>query len=89
MSRQQPQGVVLTGYHSNLELLPKTGPRAAASPADPDPEPEPSAPRWEYKSVRFVKTARLLVFVSRESAREQRSMIVLVFFPPTPTCFFF
>lgn len=53
MSRQQPQGVVLTGYHSNLELLPKTGPRAAARPADP--EPEPSSPRWEYKSVKTLR----------------------------------
>ncbi|XP_053193472.1 rho GTPase-activating protein 18 [Scomber japonicus] len=33
MSRQQQQtqGVVLTGYHSNVEMLPKTG------PCDPDP----------------------------------------------------
>lgn len=37
MSRQQQsQGVVLTGYHSNTELLPKSGP-CAPCPAEPDP----------------------------------------------------
>lgn len=50
MSRQQqqPQGVVLTGYHSNLEPLPKSGPLPPARPADP--EPEPNAPRWELNN---------------------------------------
>lgn len=42
MSRQQQsQGVVLTGYHSNAELLPKTGPSAPCPAAH---EPESSAP---------------------------------------------
>lgn len=39
MNRQPTQGVVLTGYHSNAELLAKSGPRAAVPPADPDREP--------------------------------------------------
>ncbi|XP_068199309.1 rho GTPase-activating protein 18 isoform X2 [Antennarius striatus] len=40
MSRQQhqSQGVVLTGYHSNAELLPKTGQRANVCPAALDSE---------------------------------------------------
>lgn len=40
MSRQQQQtqGVVLTGYHSNAEMLPKTGP-CAPCPAAQDHEP--------------------------------------------------
>lgn len=40
MSRQQQQsqGVVLTGYHSNAELLPKSGPCGSSCPPDPDPE---------------------------------------------------
>lgn len=54
MSRQQqqPQGVVLTGYHSNLEPLPKSGLRPPARPADPEPEPEPeaNAPRWDFNN---------------------------------------
>ncbi|KAM6915116.1 rho GTPase-activating protein 18 [Xenentodon cancila] len=32
MSRQQPRGVVLTGYHSNAELLPQTGLRESRCP---------------------------------------------------------
>lgn len=43
MSRQQQsQGVVLTGYHSNAELLPKTGP-CAPCPAEHDPDSDSSA----------------------------------------------
>lgn len=34
--QQQSQGVVLTGYHSNTELLPKTGPCAPSSCPDPE-----------------------------------------------------
>ncbi|XP_026174890.1 rho GTPase-activating protein 18 [Mastacembelus armatus] len=38
MSREQPesQGVVLTGYHSNAELLPKSGPCAPSCPRGQD-----------------------------------------------------
>lgn len=46
--QQQSQGVVLTGYHSNLEPLPKSGPPPPARPADP--ELEPSAPRWDLNN---------------------------------------
>ncbi|KAM7395615.1 hypothetical protein PAMA_007062 [Pampus argenteus] len=47
MSRQQPefQGVVLTGYHSNAELLPKTGPCAPCQSAQ---EHEPSRKTGHY-----------------------------------------
>lgn len=41
MSRHQSQGVVLTGYHSNAELLPQTGlcgGSASSCPPDRDPE---------------------------------------------------
>ncbi|AWP19848.1 putative rho GTPase-activating protein 18 [Scophthalmus maximus] len=40
MSRQQQQtqGVVLTGYHSNAELLPKTGLCAPGCPPALDPD---------------------------------------------------
>lgn len=43
--QQQSQGVVLTGYHSNLEPLPRSGALLPARPADP--EPEPNALRWD------------------------------------------
>ena len=33
-AQQESQGVVLTGYHSNAELLPKNG---VSSASDPDP----------------------------------------------------
>ncbi|XP_075940908.1 rho GTPase-activating protein 18 isoform X1 [Anarhichas minor] len=48
MSRQQQQsqGVVLTGYHSNAELLPKTGP-SCASAQDHEP-PVPSRRTGHY-----------------------------------------
>lgn len=45
MSRQQTQGVVLTGYHSNAELLPKTGPRATGCP--PAQDLDLPVPRWD------------------------------------------
>ncbi|XP_070843983.1 rho GTPase-activating protein 18 isoform X1 [Chaetodon trifascialis] len=46
MSRQQQQlqGVVLTGYHSNAELLPKTGPLAPSGQ-----DPESTAARWDIR----------------------------------------
>lgn len=47
MSRDESHGVVLTGYHSNAELLPKVGPRAPARPSAVDPEP--TAPRWDKR----------------------------------------
>lgn len=47
MSRDESHGVVLTGYHSNAELLPKAGPRAPARP--PAVDPEPTAPRWDNR----------------------------------------
>lgn len=48
MSRQQQesQGVVLTGYHSNAELLPKIGPRAPVS-CPPVQVHEPAMPRCD------------------------------------------
>lgn len=88
--QQQPQGVVLTGYHSNLEPLPKSGPRPPARPVDP--EPEPNAPRWDLNNSnggKRGKTERVKFCVEspclfamcerRDSAREQRSMSVLGF----------
>uniref|UniRef100_H3D050 Rho GTPase activating protein 18 n=1 Tax=Tetraodon nigroviridis TaxID=99883 RepID=H3D050_TETNG len=45
MSRDESHGVVLTGYHSNAELLPKAAPRAPARPSAVDPEP--TAPRTQ------------------------------------------
>ncbi|XP_037305168.2 rho GTPase-activating protein 18 isoform X1 [Pungitius pungitius] len=49
MSRQQTQGVVLTGYHSNVEQLPKTGPRAAGCPPAQDHDlPVPSRRTGHY-----------------------------------------
>ena len=45
MSRQQSQGVVLTGYHSNAELLQQTGPRESSCP----PVPDSNAHRWEVR----------------------------------------
>ncbi|XP_061901096.1 rho GTPase-activating protein 18 isoform X2 [Entelurus aequoreus] len=46
MSRQpqQPQGVVLTGYHSNAELLPKPG---LCVPCPSGQEQHPPAARWD------------------------------------------
>ncbi|XP_037837561.1 rho GTPase-activating protein 18 [Kryptolebias marmoratus] len=38
MSRHQAQGVVLTGYHSNAELIPQTGPCPPSCPSEPDRE---------------------------------------------------
>ncbi|XP_054474618.1 rho GTPase-activating protein 18 isoform X2 [Anoplopoma fimbria] len=51
MSRQQQQsqGVVLTGYHSNAELLPKTGPCATSCATVQDQEPSvPSRKTGHY-----------------------------------------
>lgn len=48
--QQQSQGVVLTGYHSNLEPLPRSGALPPARPADPDPDPEPNALRWDLNN---------------------------------------
>lgn len=74
--QQQPQGVVLTGYHSNLEPLPKSGPLPPARPADL----EPNATRWDLNNSNGERTkffSRESVFVTcerRDSAREQRSL---------------
>lgn len=90
MSRQQQQqqsqqGVVLTGYHSNLEPLPRSGPPPAARPAEPEPQPETNSSRWDLNNssgerVRvfivfiFFFLSRLVPVVCRtDSAREQRS----------------
>lgn len=43
--QQQSQGVVLTGYHSNAELLPNPGRRAPACPSALSTEAP--APRWD------------------------------------------
>lgn len=43
--QQQPQGVVLTGYHSNAELLPKSGLCAPSGP--PAQDPGSTEPRWD------------------------------------------
>ncbi|XP_062267169.1 rho GTPase-activating protein 18 [Platichthys flesus] len=52
MSRQQQQsqGVVLTGYHSNAELLPQTAPRSPScqSARDPETPTEPSRRTGHY-----------------------------------------
>lgn len=47
MSRQQQesQGVVLTGYHSNAELLPKAGPCAPS--CAPGQDPQSTVTRWD------------------------------------------
>lgn len=55
MSRDESHGVVLTGYHSNAELLPKAGPRAPARPSAVDPEP--TAPRWDKRACGCHATA--------------------------------
>lgn len=47
MSRDESHGVVLTGYHSNAELLPKAGPRAPARLSAVDPES--IEPRWDKR----------------------------------------
>ncbi|KAM9339555.1 rho GTPase-activating protein 18 [Symphorus nematophorus] len=49
--QQQTQGVVLTGYHSNAELLPKTGPCAAVCPSALDPEPTVPSRRTGHYTV--------------------------------------
>lgn len=92
--QQQPQGVVLTGYHSNLEPLPKSRPRPPTRPVEPEPEPEPepNAPRWDLNTsngelvggierVKFCDESPCLFAMCerRDSAREQRSMSVLGF----------
>ncbi|XP_038582582.1 rho GTPase-activating protein 18 isoform X2 [Micropterus salmoides] len=47
--QQQPQGVVLTGYHSNAELLPKSGLCAPSGPPAQDPgSTEPSRRTGHY-----------------------------------------
>ncbi|XP_060908329.1 rho GTPase-activating protein 18 isoform X1 [Labrus mixtus] len=53
MSRQQQesQGVVLTGYHSNAELLPKTGPCASSCPSAQDHEPNSHSRRTGHYAV--------------------------------------
>lgn len=53
MSRQQQQsqGVVLTGYHSNAELLPKTGPCAPSCPTAPDAESSAHSRRTGHYTV--------------------------------------
>lgn len=55
MNRDESHGVVLTGYHSNAELLPKAGPRAPARPSAVDPEP--TAPRWDKRVCSCVAWA--------------------------------
>lgn len=56
MSREEPQGVVLTGYHSNAELLAKTGPRATPVRPSSVEEPEPTAHRWDMRVCAAVKS---------------------------------
>ena len=56
MSRQQQsQGVVLTGYHSNAELLSQTG--LCASSCPPVPDPEAAVPRWGVSSCVCIISA--------------------------------
>nr|XP_046229252.1 rho GTPase-activating protein 18 isoform X2 [Scatophagus argus] len=49
--QQQSQGVVLTGYHSNAEMLPTTGPRAPAHPSNLDPDSAAPSRRTGHYSV--------------------------------------
>ncbi|KAI4802278.1 hypothetical protein KUCAC02_020127 [Chaenocephalus aceratus] len=60
MSRQQQesQGVVLTGYHSNAELLPKIGPRAPVS-CPPVQVHEPAMPRTGHYTVQQNQNTHL------------------------------
>ncbi|CAJ1077342.1 rho GTPase-activating protein 18 isoform X2 [Xyrichtys novacula] len=53
MSRQQQesQGVVLTGYHSNAELLPKTGPCVSSCPSAQGHEPNLHSRRTGHYAV--------------------------------------
>ncbi|TWW69019.1 Protein sel-1 -like protein 1 [Takifugu flavidus] len=51
MSRDESHGVVLTGYHSNAELLPKVGPRAPARPSAVDPEPTAPSRRTGHYTI--------------------------------------
>lgn len=75
MSRQQQetQGVVLTGYHSNAELLPKTG---ACAPAQ---EHEHTSLRWEiYVLLLFTSTVKTEDSSDRRDVsirKEQRSQL--------------
>lgn len=83
MSRQQSQGVVLTGYHSNAELLPKTGPRAAV--CVPALDPEPTAPRWDiWVCVAVVSRFEMwaikgVCVCERERAKVNDGVIFLIF----------
>ncbi|KAM9840792.1 rho GTPase-activating protein 18 [Aulostomus maculatus] len=52
--QQQSQGVVLTGYHSNAELLPKTGPCA---PSAQDQEPTAASRRTGQYTVQQNQSA--------------------------------
>lgn len=49
--QQQSQGVVLTGYHSNAELQPKTGPRASSCASAQDHEPPVPSRRTGHYTV--------------------------------------
>ncbi|XP_003971663.2 rho GTPase-activating protein 18 isoform X1 [Takifugu rubripes] len=51
MSQDESHGVVLTGYHSNAELLPKVGPRAPARPSAVDPEPTAPSRRTGHYTI--------------------------------------
>ncbi|XP_074541117.1 rho GTPase-activating protein 18 isoform X1 [Halichoeres trimaculatus] len=49
--QQQSQGVVLTGYHSNAELLPKTGPCSSSCPSAQEHEPNLNSRRTGHYAV--------------------------------------
>lgn len=70
MSRQEPQGVVLTGYHSNAELSAKAGQRAILVRPSSVEEPEPTAHRWDMRVCAAVKSRMHLKVCVKERVRE-------------------
>ncbi|XP_040920570.1 rho GTPase-activating protein 18 [Toxotes jaculatrix] len=56
--QQQTQGVVLTGYHSNAELLPKTDPCAPSCPSARDHESAVSSRRTGHYTIQQNQNAQ-------------------------------
>lgn len=74
--QQQPQGVVLTGYHSNFEPLPKSGPRPPARPVDPEPEPNAPSRKSGHYTVQQIQNSGGERHVSTSSSSSSNSPLV-------------
>lgn len=72
MSRHHAQGVVLTGYHSNAELLPQTGLCAASCPSGPDLDTD--VLRWET-----TRGSVVLGVYEQSGQRSLRFMFFLIY----------